>query len=104
VVEALRHGHGVQVVQRQQARHQRVRREPVHHRVAPARADDRHDLFEARAVEAHQHPHELLGGVRHPRAGLGGDLVEQLLDALRQPGRVQIRARHVRPCSAFRAT
>ena len=27
-----------------------------------------------------------------------GDPVEELLDAVREPGRVQIRARHVRPC------
>ena len=57
-----------------------------------------HHLFEARAVEAHQHPHELLGGVRHLRPTGLGDAVEELLDAVREPGGVQIRARHVRSC------
>ena len=65
----------------------------------PARADDRHHLLEARAVEPHQHPHELLGGVPRRLRPTGlGDAVEELLDAVREPGGVQIRARHVRPC------
>ncbi len=94
VVQPLGERHRVQVVQRQQARHQRVGRQPVHHRVAAARADDRHHLLEARAVEPHQHPHELLGGVRDAGPAGLGDAVEELLDAVREPGGVQIRARH----------
>ena len=88
----------MQVVQRQQPRHERIGGEAVHHRVAAARADDRDDLLEPRAVEPHQHADELLGRGRDGRAPRLGDAVEELLDAVREPGGVQIRARHVRPC------